>query len=419
MLTRVDKRLNKHRIRKHVLFALLLSGCHGGTDTPPANNPPVTISFDCAAGPSCPEILPAGDPVYTLPNGTPGPYRGLADPSLRKDPNSSRLWMSYSYVGLHVDPDAVITQYVSIHLAHSDDHGATWQHDANLWESTAGTDQGETTDDGYSVHEVSTLAPFSTASATEWFGLHLRYFLKRGDPVELRKGDSFHYRLARESTPAAIGGGTEAILTNPLTAAGWGSDLNLSALAPELSVCDVWSEPALLQDDDQLYLIVECIAMDLTTTTPTRLYDQEFNAVFATEVTADVTAFDWQYLGKITANATDAAALGGNVLTPVDIARARDGKLILIVTPTDESGGSLNHQGCRVLEIASLNPPQLQRNVDGSLRVRADIRSSDSESSGLCAYDPDSDTGIILVRTHIDLEVPEVSWQLHATGIHP
>lgn len=416
-----------------LMLSSIVSGCGGGSSNgsdPPAEggtsaggSTPQTITFDCTDGLACPQIVAAGDPAYTLPNTTdPGPFSGLADPSLRKDPDSSRLWMSYSYVGLHLDGafPYIVTPYVSVHLAYSDDNGKNWQHSAGIWESSAGIDQGATTDNGYSIHEVSTMTPFSRNSSTEWFGLHLRYFLKQGDPIEKRKGDSFHYRLARGAAPAVLGTGTEAVLSNPLTAAGWGPDLNLTTLAPELSVCDLWGEPALFQEGSKLYLLAECIALDFSTNPATRQYNEEFNAVFATDVTADLAAFNWQYVGKITTNAEDAAALGVNVLTQVDIARARDGRMILIVTPTnDTSGGSVNHQGCRVLEIASLDPPQLVHNNDGSLRVRADIRSSDSESAGLCAYDPASDTGIILVRTHIDLGVPEVSWQMHSTGIHP
>ena len=401
----------------------LLAACGGGSSTPtPAN--PAPIAFDCLDGTNCPEILIQGDPEYTLPGGIQSPLRGLADPSIRKDPNSNRLWMSYSYVGLKIDPSAdpanpFVTQYVSVHLAHSDDNGASWQYDKSIWESTLGTDQGMTSDVGYSVHEVSTITPFVFNSATEWFALHLRYFLKLGDPIENRLSDSFHHRLTRASTPIDLGSNTEANLTYPLTAPGWGSDVNFSQLNSSLNDCDLWSEPGLFQEGNQLYLIIECIKIDTTVIPAVRLYAEEFNAVFVADVSADVTAFNWQWVGNITDSST-AAEFGVNILTQVDIARARDGSLLLIVTPTnEETGVILEHQGCRIIEIESLNPPQLARYADGSLIVRAEITSSDSDSSGLCGYDPASDTGVILVRTIVDPVTPELFWQMHATGIHP
>jgi len=406
-----------------VLLTGILGACGSGS-TPTTPVTPAAISFNCVAGPSCPVLTISGDPLYVLPNGLPSPYRGFADPSLRKDPNSPRLWLSYSYVGLHTDivgnaTTPVITPYVSIHLAHSDDKGANWQYDRPIWESQLGTDQGATLDTGYSIHEVSTLTPVVQNTVTAWFGLQLRYFLKQGDTIDKRKGDSFLHRLTRGTTPMDLGMNAEARLTNSLTAAGWGSDLRLSSLSADLATCTLFSEPALFQDSGKLYFLTECLSLDLTMNPPTRRYNNEFNAVFATDVGSDVTKFNWQYLGKIT-DSSVAAEFGHKLLTQVDIARARDGKLLLLVTPSDgEEGGTIAHQGCRVLEIASLNPPRLARHADGSLVVRADIRSSDSQSSGLCTYDPAADTGVILVRTRIDLTTPVVAWQLHATGIQP
>ncbi len=403
-----------------VIFA---TACGGGT-TGTENNLPVTIKFDCTDGPDCPAINISGDPVYVLPNGKTSPMRGHADPSIRKDPNSDRLWMSYSYVGIHAEPSndpaaPFITPYVSVHLAHSDDNGNNWLFDKNIWKSTAGIDQGFTAEDGYSIHEVSTITPFTFNNATEWFGLHLRYFLKKGDPIDKRLPASFHHRLTRATTPNDLGNNTEAVLSNPMTAPGWGSDINLSQLDPALNDCDLWAESALFQDGNKLYLITECLKIDTTTVPATRLYDQEFTAVFATDVSNDVTSFNWQWLGNIVDSAT-ANELGSVILTQVDIARARDGSLLLLVTPSnDTSGETISHFGCRVLEIESLNPPKLATHTDGSLVIRAEITSSDSESSGLCAYDPASDTGIVLVRTHVDTVKPELFWQLHATGIHP
>lgn len=401
----------------------LTSACGGGGGDGGGGTPEV-ISFDCTDGPQCPAISISGDPVYVLPNNAPSPFSGHADPSIRKDPDSDRLWMSYSYVGIHAedsgDPAApIITPYVSIHLAHSDDNGSNWVFDKNIWESSAGIDQGTSSDAGFSIHEVSTITPFVSNNATQWLGLHLRYFLKRGDSIDKRLPNSFHYRFTQADSPVEFGNTAEAVLTNPLTAPGWGSDINLSQLAPELNDCDLWAEPTLFPGGDKLYLIAECLKIDESVVPAARLYDEEFNGVFVTNMGDDVRQFNWQWLGKITDNSV-AAQFNSRILTQVDIARARDGSLLLIVTPTDDTGGTvIAHKGCRVLEIASLDPPQLVRQPDGMLKVRAEITSSDIDSAGLCAYDAASDTGVVLVRTRIDRDTPQLFWQLHATGVHP
>lgn len=69
-----------------------LTGCGGGGSNMAISNK--IIQFDCTNSPSCPSLTISSDPVYVLPNGAASPFRGLADPSLRKDPDNSRLWLS-------------------------------------------------------------------------------------------------------------------------------------------------------------------------------------------------------------------------------------------------------------------------------------------------------------------------------------
>ncbi len=126
-----------------------------------------------------------------------------------------------------------------------------------------------------------------------------------------------------------------------------------------------------------------------------------------------------EWRGKLT-TADDARALGGDVLTQPDVAWRRDGGLVLLVTPK-RLGVTPSHRGCRALELEALANPRLGRRAAGRPIVRADIRSSDSTGlgPGLCAYDPASETGILFVRTEIDLARPDIDFRLHATGVHP
>lgn len=377
-----------------------------------AGRPPLRL--DCRAqSPDCPEVVIEGDPHFRLPGLGWSPFRGYGDPSLRRDPASGRLWLSYSYLGLH--PRPAPETGVSIHLAASDDGGGSWRFERVLAASAGELDPAPPGGPGVSVHEVSTLAPLGEGAAARWFGMHLRYFQPFGP--EGRRPGSFHFRLRRSGTPTGLGAGREARLAGPLLDPVWRADLDLSTLHPDLASCAAWTEPALYGLDGTLYLVAQCLVVDPAT--GARRPEAEFLGVFASNGRGDLRRLDWAWRGKLT-DRRDARALGGQVLTQPDVARAGDGGLLLLVTPKRLAGGE-RHKGCRALALASLDPPRLRRDAGGRPVVRADVRSSDSTGlgPGLCAYDPASSTGILFVRTEIDLATPQIVFRLHATGVHP
>ncbi len=370
--------------------------------------------LDCRAdSPDCPEVVIQGDPFFRLPLIGMSPFRGYGDPSIRKDPAGNRLWLSYSYLSVHPWPSPELG--VGIHLASSDDGGDSWRFERALADSAGEIDPTPAAGPGVSVHEVSTLAPLTNDTGTRWFGMHLRYFQPFGE--EGRRPQSIHFRLARSARPRRLGRGPEAKLGAPLTDPAWRADLDLSTLDPDLWRCTLWTEPALYGLDGTLYMVAQCLAIDPTTGARNR--GAEFLGVFATDGRGPISALDWSWRGRLTRR-RDATALGGQVLTQPDVARARDGSLLLLVTPKRLSPRE-RHLGCRALELDSLDPPRLRRDAAGRPVVRADIRSSDSTGlgPGLCAYDPASSTGILFVRTEIDLSIPDIVFRLHATGIHP
>ena len=389
------------------LAAALLVLCAASAGGAPAR-------LDCRADdPDCPEVVIQGDPFFRLPGLVTSPFRGYGDPSIRKDPAGNRLWLSYSYLGIHPWPSPELA--VGIHLASSDDGGHTWNFEKPLAASVLEVDPTASGGPGVSVHEVSTLAPVTGGAGTRWFGMHFRYFQPFGE--EGRRPQSMHLRLARSPRPRGLGRGPQAKLVAPLTDPAWGADLDLSTLDGELESCTMWTEPALYGLDGALYLLAQCLAVDPTTGARDRR--AEFVGVFASSGKGPIRALDWRWLGRLTGH-RDASALGGQVLTQPDVARARDGSLVLLVTPKRLSPRE-RHRGCRAVELESLDPPRLRRDASGRPVVRADIRSSDSTGlgPGLCAYDPASSTGILFVRTEIDLTVPDIVFRLHATGIHP
>lgn len=387
-------------------------------DVAPAESAPPAQRFDCRADSvGCPELVIDGDPWQEIPGFGPSPFRGYGDPSVRRAPRGDRLWMTYSYLSLEAKPGdpSTLETTVSVHLASSDDGGETWKFRRALSPSRTETDPAPPGGEGLSVHEVSTLAPLVAGSSVRWFGLHFRYFEPFGE--EGRRPNSMHFRLARAARPTKLGKRRRARLGGPLTDRAWDLDLDLSTLDSELADCAIWTEPSLFGLDGRLYLVAQCLVFDPVD--GGRRRNREFIGVFASDGAGPIEELAWSWLGKLTTRA-DARALKGHVLTQAEVTTGRDGSLLLIVTPKRLTPVE-RHLGCRALELESLDPPRLRRDAAGKPVVRADIRSSDSTGlgPGLCSYDPALATGILMVRTEVDLARFDVVFRLHATGVHP
>ena len=97
------------------------------------------------------------------------------------------------------------------------------------------------------------------------------------------------------------------------------------------------------------------------------------------------------------------------------LARARDGQLVVLVTPSHTNPGAVSsHAGCRAVEVESLDPPRLRR-VCGHLVVRASVVASDTTSTGSCGYDAASATGIVLARRPVGMR----EGTLRISGVAP
>lgn len=359
--------------------------------------------FDCRADNGrCPEIVITGETAAQIPGYGLAPFRGLGDPSLRRDPRTGALWLSYSWVSTLVAPTSkpgkpVLDIGVATHLARSDDAGRTFRYVRTLWPGNPETWEGVA---GYAGHEVSTLSPFGAG----WAALDLRYFNPVGNGNDFR-GDSFHFEYVEGPDPERLATDKPAIIGGPLTDAAWGASTNLSEIAKVGRSCPAWTEPSLFEDKGVLYLLAQC-------KTPLKPADG-FLGLFAHK------GEGWRWVGRLTGPA-DAAALGGNELTQADLAHARDGSLLLIVTPNIAKGHDEHHLGCTVLPLASLEPARLIRDAAGKPIERMRIVSSDSAQNGpgACAYDAASETGVILVR-RVFSAARGVIFSLHATGLRP
>lgn len=387
-------------------LALSVAACKK-EDTPPPQietQPPAPHTdapvFDCTATkPLCPHIVIAGDGFAALPNGEPSPFRGFADPTIRQDPQTNRLWMAYSWPNVHVLGPLQVVPGVDIHLAHSDDGGATWAYDGDLWSSYADTNRGGDGAPGFTDHEVANLLPIQTASSLTWVGARLDYFLPNSGGFKERPVGSFRLVLTQADSPAQLRDAPSVTLGSSLTSPGWGVDFYLSSLDASLERCSLWNEPALFYENETLYLVVRCLAYSQTTSLP--MMDESDLVVFSTQPVGDLKGWQWSYLGAL-AGSNEARELGGDGLTQVDLAKGTDGALLAVLTTDAWSNAERDfiHYGCLVVEVESLDPPALKRDDDGRLIVRAVATASDQSplGPGACSYDPASATGVLIVR---------------------
>jgi len=383
----------------------------------------VAASFDCV-GVTCPVLVIEGDAPATLPNGQPSPFRGFADPTIRRDPDTGRLWIAYSWPGLRPAGGSRFTPFVETHLAYSDDGGQRWRYHGVLWAPTP--TRSPVGQAGHTSHEVPTFLPVATPSGTVWYGGSLDYFIPDGGGFRERPAHSFRAYLRRAGSVPGLKTAPGVTLGSAATEDAWGVDTNLAALAPELRRCAIWQEQALHYEAGELYLAMVCMAF------AGRVPDVERNAivVFATRPEGAPREWKWRYAGEL-AGAQEARELGAKRLTQIDLARAQDGALLALMTPDDWSQalGDFVHKGCVAVEVDSLSPARLARDAAGRLKVRAAVTVSDAGPAGsaACAYDPASATGIVIgkrIKTGASLGGAsgfnaQLSVTLHRTAVHP
>ena len=117
----------------------------------------------------------------------------------------------------------------------------------------------------------------------------------------------------------------------------------------------------------------------------------------------------------------DAQRMGADRLEQADLAVARDGSVILTVTPIRD-GTEPMHQGCVVVEVEDLARARVRRDASGAPVRRVNLTAYGTGiGPGLCSYDAASETGMLLVITDIDPSAspPRFVFSLRATGVHP
>ena len=353
------------------------------------------LTSDCVA-PACSPIVIQGENTARLPNGMVSPFSGMADPSMRKDPASNRIWLAYSWPNMHILGMRQHVASVDTHLAYSDDGGNTWKFRKSLWPSVRTTNKGGANQTGYMSQETPNLLPVQKGDAVTWYAARLEYFVPdtgyRTMPVT-----SFQLNVMQAASPEALANAPVQVLGTSVTAGGWGVDVNLAALSPATKKCEIWNEPALYWQDDTLYMGTFC------QTYIGRTIDESQSdfEIFSTPARGDVKSWKWSYVGAMI-NGSIAREFGQPGATQFEIAKGVSGQLLAIFSPYhwDSAEREMAHEGCVAVEIASIDPPALARDSSGKLKVEASIMASDQGPLGpaACTYDPASATGILITK---------------------
>lgn len=377
-------------------------------------------SIDCTErNPHCPQLAIAGDAPQL------SKFRGFADPSMRRDPNTGTLWLSYSWPHtLPTQRRALFPKFskpdvaVDIHLARSNDDGGHWTYAGPLWQ-TSQVINPASKEENFLSHEISNMLPRNQNGKTTWYGIRFDYLVKPGKFIYSQMYRFSYFALSMAATPLQLADAPSQMLGFAGTAKELEPDVYLSALHPDLAECLSWLEPALTFQDNKLYLAARCMHFSRWGKAQAK---KDFYAIFSVKPEGDIKTWQWQYNGKLAGPAEAAELDNHQFLTQFDFARKSNGQLLGIVTTADP-GGPQNELffGCRVLPISSLEPPTLARDASRKLIVLAKITASDLNSSGTgaCAYEPSADTGIIFTRKLIRDPIEGYYWDLHETGLKP
>lgn len=403
------------------LLIVAACGSNGQTqpDAPPGDatpdelacDPPAPAVTDCAVAGSCPSFSIVGDPPAT----TPGSFKGHADPSLIQEPNAARTWLAYSWLsaqqGTNPAGDIVYMAAVENHLARSDDGGNTFVGAGVLWPAISMLDPEGSGEQGLISSETASLATLQQAGTTVWYGAHLRYFLRPVTGYNPNYATSWVVRIAAASTPIGLASAPEAVLGVTATADVYQPDVRLDQLAGlPRAHCAMLNNPEVFTEQDQLYLIVECLAF----VGQTADYANTTTQVFATTPSGAPATWTWRHVGKL-ADDSLASELGQDTILQPDLARASDGTLLFILTPAHVDPN--NHVGttgvgCVAVELESIDPPVIRRDCAGRAVVRA---RADGEGIGACTYDAASSTGLTYTFHTGDGD----DFSLHRSGRHP
>lgn len=373
---------------------------------------PEPIERDCVLG-ACEQLDIAGETI--VPRGF---FHGVADPVLRADPEvPDRVWLGYSFPSLLPTSEGLDVPAPALHLARSDDGGRTFAFVAPIHVPVATVPAEPAPQiEGYVAHETFNFVHAEVDGRSGWYGARLTYWVPPGT-AHRPDPRSFAIAITRAPSPAELGTTPSQRLGTSYAHPGV-VELDLNALEGGLARCALYNEPALYFEASTatLYLALQCQVYR----GDAPVDEEQTVELFRAPAVADATGLVWSHAGTI-ADASVARELGGAKMQQTEIARGADGALLLIMNPSrwDPDRRVEVHDGCRVVELASLDPPRLRR-ACGQLVVRRRILATDQDlGTSSCGYDAASATGVVLSRRTDPLTRPGSGWSMHATRESP
>jgi hypothetical protein len=360
------------------LGAVLVS-CNGGSSGSTPNTDPVRITFTGVGA------------------------QGIFDPSLAEDPDTGRLWMSFSEVGNSTNS----LWGVGLRLAFSDD-GLNWQDAgpiAPFADVTVGplttTSPGEPAipagSPGTWQNETSTLVYDPNASAGERWKLLWHQVLWANNSIYFASYSWISLKAA--ATPEGLAAATPVKLFGGYLLKPDGEVTGAPAFAPiagppqialhtkhaDLATC-VFGEPGAMAMGEGLYLALDCQLLGATV----EPYATLFRCAAPGCVMTD--SASWSYVTRMLApsdaQAIDPAYKGLSATAFAEQA----GTVYLIATPVAAAGD--RYDGCRVYRFSDLASGSLERS-GGLLVTVAQLAGIPGTHHGACAYHTDLVYGLL------------------------
>lgn len=359
----------------------------------PTNTPPPCYSSGSPTG-ACVELFPAGEAAIGS-----GPD-GFADPSMRRDSVSGKLWLSYSH------PTTVSsTQVIEIHLGYSSNGGSSWSKNSVLYNSAVGTGSWTVCDSAGKLtsHEVSNLWPNSGS----WYIVHAEYCADSShSPV-------YYYPFGAFLLAANIGSISNpkdptTLQSSPTTTTSPWTFTSLTATANSLLgltgsnklTCDSgWNEPSIFTQDTTLYLTARCVQ---SAGSGPAFYLFTLGSLTDLALT-DVSSVVGPFGGNADVRRLTGTTSHTQYYTQFDVAkRATLGNdFIGIATIYDNSSGVEARLGCHVFTFnpTASSPTGILSSIEAYIPdTTYSTYSGSSTGQAACAYEATSPTGVLVTR---------------------
>ncbi len=383
------------------VLCFLLVACGGGRkseDIISMKEPPLQRVLDCSVNLNCEEIQVIGHPFSKRADGGTSFFRGYADPDLEYDPVTNQIWMAYSWLQ-NLNPLArkKLVGGVESHLARL--RGGRFEHVKVLKRNQRGrSSKGKP---GWFNHEVTSLVRRSNG---RWEAMWLSYH--KGEEGKAYEGGPFLTQTLGQG-PRDLGARSVPLLAGKATAASYGARYRLSDI-PQVSKCQMFTEPAHLVYQGQLYLGVNCMRFGLFG----RIPKEERFVLFREK------GGRYEFVADVLTYRDAQNFYGAERMEQVDFFVKRNGAVGMVVTPMKKH----MHLGCHFMEFSDFAQGRLKRDTRGVPVVDLIIKDKKSKpaGNGACTYHRKYDGGVMIVRRVLPpVSRTGVTFTMYKTGIHP